>query len=147
VNALLDTNILAELVKPNGNPAVHAALAEIPASNVFLSVITLGEIVKGIALLAPGPKRTHLARWLAGIERDYGERVLPLDIETARIWGELTARAQRKGIAIPPADGLLAATALRHGLHVMTRNTKHFEASGALVIDPWQEADSPGQGE
>jgi predicted nucleic acid-binding protein len=138
VKTLLDTNILAELVKPNGNPAVHAALAEIPTPNVFLSVLTVGEIVKGIALLAPGTKKKHLSKWLAGIESDYGERVLPLDVETARIWGELTARAQRKGIVIPPTDGLLAATALRHGLHVMTRNTRHFEASGALVIDPWQ---------
>jgi predicted nucleic acid-binding protein len=138
VKALLDTIILAELVRPNGNPAVHAALAEIPTPNVFLSVLTVGEIVKGIALLPAGKKKTHLTKWLAGMESDYGERVLPLDVETARIWGELTARAQKKGVVIPPADGLLAATALRHGLHVMTRNTKHFEASGALVLDPWQ---------
>ena len=138
MKALLDTNILAELVKPNGNPAVKAALDEIPTANVFLSVLTVGEIVKGIALLAPGRKKKHLTKWLAGIENQYGERVLPLDVETARIWGELTARTQKSGVVIPPTDGLLAATALRHGLHVMTRNTKHFEASGALVIDPWQ---------
>ena len=138
MKALLDTNILAELVKPNGNPAVHAALAKIPTANVFLSVLTVGEIAKGIALLPAGPKKKHLTKWLAGIESDYGERILPLDVETARIWGELTARAQKKGIVIPPTDGLLAATALRHGLHVMTRNTKHFEASGAFILDPWQ---------
>jgi predicted nucleic acid-binding protein len=101
-------------------------------------VLTVGEIVKGIALMSPGPKKKHLTRWLAGIESDYEERILPLDVETARIWGELTARAQKKGIIIPPAAGLLAATALQHGLHVMTRNTKHFEASGVFVIDPWQ---------
>ena len=140
MKALLDTNILAELVKPDGNPAVHAALAGIPTPNVFLSVLTVGEIVKGIALLAAGAKKTRLAKWIAGIEVDYGDRVLPVDIETSRIWGELTARAQKKGIIIPPTGGLLAATALQHGLHVMTRNTKHFEASGALVVDPWQEA-------
>jgi predicted nucleic acid-binding protein len=113
VNVLPDTNILAELVKPNGNPAVHAALAEIPSPDVFLSVLTVGEIVMGIALLAPGPKRTHLNGWLAGLERGYGDRVLPVDVETARIWGELTARARTRGIVIPSADGLLAATALR----------------------------------
>ena len=140
MKALLDTNILAELVKPNGNPAVHAALAGIPTPNIFLSVLTVGEIVKGIALLSPGPKKQHLTKWLVGIESDYGDRILPLDVETARIWGELSARAQKTGIVIPPADGLLAATALQHGLHLMTRNTKHFEASGALVIDPWQGA-------
>ncbi len=140
MRALLDTNILAELVKPNGNPVVHAALAGIPTANVFLSVLTVGEIVKGIALLAPGPRKEHLAQWLVGLESDYGGRVLPLDVETARIWGELTARGQRNGVIIPPTDGLLAATALRHGLHVMTRNTRHFEASGSLVVDPWQGA-------
>ena len=140
MKALLDTNILAELVKPTANPAVHAALAEIPTPNLFLSVLTLGEIVKGIALLPAGQKKKRLAKWLAGIESDYGERVLPIDSETARIWGELTARAQKKGVIIPPVDGLLAATALQHGLHVMTRNTKHFEASGALVVDPWMDS-------
>lgn len=140
MKALLDTNILAELVRPNSNPAVHAALARIPTTNVFLSVLTLGEIVKGVALLAPGPKKKHLTRWLAGIEDEYGDRVLPLDVESARLWGELTARAQKKGIVIPPTDGLLAATALRHGLHVMTRNTKHFEESGARVINPWRSS-------
>ncbi len=141
MRALLDTNILAELVKENGNPAVKAALDEIPAANVFLSVLTVGEIVKGIALLAPGRKKQHLTKWLAGLENQYAERVLPLDVETARIWGELTARTQKAGVVIPPTDGLLAATALRHGLHVMTRNTLHFEASGALIIDPWQAND------
>lgn len=140
MKALLDTNVLAELVKPNGNPAVKAALDEIPTANVFLSVLTVGEIVKGIALLGPSQKKRRLTKWLAGIENDYGERVLPLDTETARVWGELSARCQKQGVVIPTTDGLLAATALRHGLHVMTRNTKHFEASGALIIDPWQGA-------
>lgn len=138
MRALLDTSILAELVKPNGNPAVKAVLDEIPTANVYLSVLTVGEIVKGIALLAPGRKQKHLTKWIAGIENQYAERVLPLDVETARIWGELTARTQKSGVVIPPTDGLLAATALRHGLHIMTQNTKHFEASGALIIDPWQ---------
>ena len=139
MRALLDTNVLAELVKPGGNPAVKAALAEIPAANVFLSVLTVGEIIRGIALLAPGRKKKHLAKWLAGLEDQYGERILPLDVETARIWGELTARSQKSGVVVPPTDGLLAATALRHGLHVMTRNTRHFEATGAMVIDPWRD--------
>jgi predicted nucleic acid-binding protein len=138
VRALLDTNILAELVKPNGNSAVHAALAELPTANVFLSVLTVGEIVKGIALLAAGRKKKHLTKWLAGIETDYRDRLLSLDVETARIWGELTARVQRRGVVIPPTDGLLAATALQHRLHIMTRNTKHFEAAGVRVINPWQ---------
>src|SRR4051794_15357983 len=95
-------------------------------------------MAKGIALLEVGPKKAHLTTWLATLEGQYGERILAIDAETARIWGELTARAQKTGVVIPPTDGLLAASALRHGLHVMTRNTRHFEASGALILDPWQ---------
>lgn len=138
MRVLLDTNALAELVKPGGNPAVKAAFDEIPAVNVFLSVLTIGEIAKGVSLLPQGPKKKHLSMWLAGLEHQYAERLLPLDVETARIWGELTARSQKKGVVIPATDGLLAATALRHGLHVMTRNRKHIEATGALVLDPWR---------
>jgi toxin FitB len=138
VKVLLDTNVLAELVKPNANPAVEAALAEIPTSNVFLSVLTVGEIVKGIALLSHGPKKKNLTKWLDGLENQYEERLLPLDVETARIWGELTARAQKKGVVIPATDGLIAATALRHGLRVMTRNEGDFKASGARVVNPWR---------
>jgi predicted nucleic acid-binding protein len=138
VKVLLDTCTLAELRRPEGNPSVKAAVAEVPDDDLFLSVLSVGELVKGIALLAPGTKKKALASWLVALEAQFEERILGLDVETARIWGELTARAQKAGVVIPGADGLLAATALRHGLHVMTRNTRHFEASGALIVDPWQ---------
>jgi len=138
VKVLLDTCTLAEIRKPEGDLAVKSTVGEMRDADLYLSVLSVGEIVKGIALLAAGQKKKALASWLATLESQFSERILGLDVETGRIWGELTARAQRKGIVIPAADGLLAATALRHGLHVMTRNTKHFEASGALVIDPWQ---------
>lgn len=138
MRVLLDTCTLAEVRKPDGNAAVKSAVREVPDEDLFLSVLSVGEIAKGIALLASGKKKTALSSWLASLENRFAERILPLDVETARIWGELAARTQRKGIVIPPTDGLIAATALRHGLHVMTRNAKHFEASGALIIDPWQ---------
>ena len=67
----------------------------------------------------------------------FGDRILSLDQETAEIWGELSAAGQKKGAIIPVADGLIAATALRHGLHVATRNTAHFQAAGSMVINPW----------
>jgi predicted nucleic acid-binding protein len=138
VKTLLDTCVLTELRKPEGHPAVKSAVAEIPDAFLYLSVLTVGEIAKGIGLLAAGQKKKALTSWLTGLETKFGDRILAIDIETARCWGELTARAQKSGIIIPGVDGLLAATALRHGLHVMTRNTRHFEASGALTIDPWQ---------
>lgn len=138
MRVLLDTNILAELVKPAGNPAVDAAIEEIPAANVFLSVLTVGEIANGIVLMAPGRKKTYLVNWLAGVEELYGDRILPIDLEIARVWGESSARARKNGIVIPPTDGLIAATALRHGLAVMTRNERDFENCGVRVVNPWR---------
>jgi predicted nucleic acid-binding protein len=140
VKALLDTCVVAEVGKDEGNPMVKSAVAKMASSNLFLSVLTLGEIAKGIALLAAGRKKKNLGTWLVELEAQFADRILGIDVETARIWGEITARAQKSGIIIPSTDGLLAAIGLRHGLHVMTRNTRHFEASGALIIDPWRNS-------
>ena len=138
MKALLDTCVLAELRQPEGHPAVKSTVAEVPDADLYLSVLTVGEIAKGIALLAAGRKKKALASWLAGLETQFSDRILGIDVETGRLWGEITARAGKSGIIIPSVDGLLAATALRHGLHVLTRNTRHFEASGAIIVDPWQ---------
>jgi hypothetical protein len=138
VKALLDTCVVAELGKADGNASVKALVAEIATANLYLSVLTVGEIAKGIALLAASRKKTRLNSWLARVENEYADRILAIDMETARIWGEMTARAQKSSVIIPGTDGLLAATALRHGLHVITRNSRHFQASGALILDPWR---------
>lgn len=139
MKVLLDTCVLTELRRTDGHPGVKSAVADIPDTSLYLSVLTAGEIAKGIALLAAGPKRRLLQAWLTGLENLFADRILAVDAETARLWGELSARAQKSGKIIPAVDGLLAATALRHGLHVMTRNTRHFQASGAHVLDPWQD--------
>lgn len=138
MKVLLDTCTLAELRLPKGHPSVKSAVKEIPEDDLYLSVLSVGEIGKGIALLAAGRKKNALSSWLVALESQFGDRILAVDLETSRIWGELTARAQKSGVIIPGTDGLLAATALRHGLHVMTRNTRHFKATGALILDPWQ---------
>jgi predicted nucleic acid-binding protein len=139
VRVLLDTCVLAELQKPQPNPAVREAVARADDDDLFLSVLTIGEITKGIALLAPGKKKRRLAAWLRGLEENFSDRLLAVDREAAAIWGEITAKAQKQGIVVPAVDGQLAATALRHGLHLMTRNTKHVAATGVLVINPWQK--------
>ncbi len=140
MKALLDTCVLTELRKPNGHPGVKSAVAEIPDADLFVSVLTVGEIAKGIALLAAGRKKKALGSWLTGLETKFADRILAIDAETARLWGEITARVQKSGKVVPAVDDLLAATALRHGLHVMTRNVRDFEATGALVINPWQDS-------
>jgi predicted nucleic acid-binding protein len=114
-------------------------VAEIPDADLYLSALTVGEIAKGVALLAAGKKKRSLGSWLNGLEAQFADRILGIDAGTARLWGEITARAQRTGVILPAVDGLLAATAIRHGLHVITRNTRHFAATGALLLDPWRD--------
>jgi predicted nucleic acid-binding protein len=140
VKVLLDTCVLTEMRHPRGNAEVKAAVAAFQDDSLFISVLTVGEITKGIALLPTSKKKRQLSDWLIGVDQLFADRILPIDRETAQLWGELTARAQTRGTIVPASDGLIAATALRHGLHVMTRNSKHFAATGAVVIDPWRGA-------
>lgn len=137
MRVLLDTCVLSEIKKPGCNKQVRQAISEIPDASIMLSVVSLGEIAKGIELLDAGARQRELLSWLNGLAVNYADRVLPIDTETARIWGELTAQAQRKGRTVHVPDGLIAATAIRHGLHVMTRNVSDFEPTGALLINPW----------
>jgi predicted nucleic acid-binding protein len=130
--------VISEVQRPQPDPKVTARLAAIPADDFFLSVITIGEIVSGISRIVPSRRRTGLEVWLARIVQLHALRILAVDLETARIWGEVTARAAASGRLAPAADALIAATAIRHGLHVVTRNTPDFQATGALLIDPWQ---------
>ncbi|HLN33195.1 MAG TPA: type II toxin-antitoxin system VapC family toxin [Gemmataceae bacterium] len=140
MRVLLDTCILTELRKPDGAASVNAFVSALPSASLFLSVITIGEITKGVALLPDGAKKRSLSRWLVGLSTQFRERVLVVDQETAEIWGELTASARKKGDNVPAADGLIAATSLRHGLHVVTRNTGDFASTGVMVINPWLTA-------
>ena len=138
MRVLVDTCVLSEVRRPRPEARVVARLAAVPDGDLFLSLVTVGELVNGIARLPSGGRKRGLEHWLAGIEGLHGERVLPVDLETARLWGEVTARAAAAGVVVPAPDGLIAATALRHGLHVMTRDTPDFRATGALLVDPWQ---------
>jgi len=139
LRVLLDTCVLSELRRPKPHPAVRHAIDGFDTSDLFISVISIGEISKGIALLTDGPHKRTLQSWLKSLERGYSDRILPVDIETSRIWGELAAAAQKAGRPVGAFDALIAATALRHGLHVMTRNTEDFEPTGVLLINPWNE--------
>jgi len=144
VRALLDTCVLSELRKPQADAGVHQAVDEIPDDDLFVSVISIGEIAKGIALLDDSRRKRELQRWLQVLERDYAARILLVDRETAHIWGELTATARKNGKIISASDGLIAATARRHGLHVMTRNVADFESTGTMLINPWTDSQARG---
>lgn len=131
--------MLSELRRPKGDPAARRAVAACQDEDLFISVVSLGEIVKGIALLRDSRKKRNLQTWLETLERHYSDRILGIDLETSHIWGEITAAAQKSGRSVPVSDGLIAATAHRHALHVMTRNSGHFQGTGALLVNPWVE--------
>lgn len=134
---LLDTVVLSELRKSRPPPVVVDWLGSLREEELFLSVVSLGEIERGIEL-----KRAHdpqfalvLADWLDVLQRSYIDRILPVTPAVARCWGKLSARLGNGG-----ADLLIAATALTHGLRVATRNVKHFEPAGVKVINPFGDA-------
>lgn len=139
MRVLLDTCIVSELRRPDANQAVVRRVVEIDPDDTFISVVTLGEIAKGITLLPEGRRKRKFASWLLGLEQQFEDRILAVDLNVGRIWGELTAKAQSGGVQVPVVDGLIAATSIRHGLHIMTRNTRDFVATGAQIVDPWEE--------
>jgi predicted nucleic acid-binding protein len=132
--------VVAELRRPQPHPGVVSAVEVRTDADLYLSLLTIGEICKGVALLPHGSKRLGLEEWLIGLAKRFGDRLLGLDFETAEIWGQATARASKKGVVVPAVDGLIAAQAIRHGLTVATRNVRHFREAGALVLNPWTEA-------
>ena len=140
MRVLLDTCVVSEARREKGHPRVRAQVEAIRSRDLYVSVITVGELTKGIALLSGGKKKDALSEWLLALEQDYAERILPVDAETARVWGKLAAAAQRRGKTVSVSDGIIAATAIRHGIHVMTRNVSDFRETGAMLINPWENS-------
>lgn len=138
VSYLLDTNVVSEWVRPRPAASVVAWLAEANEDDVFISVCTLTELRFGVAAMPKGKRRDGLDQWLrADLPVRFDRRIIAIDMAIADAWGELQARITRKGRAIGPMDGLIAATAEVHGLTVVTRNTRHFEAAGVSLLNPW----------
>jgi toxin FitB len=132
---LLDTNVVSELRKKERcAPKVSAWAAVVPRNQDFLSVLVVGELVRGAIL----KRRTDpqmadaLARWIARLTHLYAERILPVTLEIAQEWGRLSALRP-----IPPEDGLLAATALVHRLTLVTRNVRNVDRLGVSLLNPW----------
>jgi len=135
VSYLLDTNVLSELVRAKPNEAVLAWFSEVPDESLYISVLTIGEIRKGVEGLSDGKRKEKLRLWLEHeLPEWFGGRVLDIDAAVAERWGRLQADAQRP---IPAIDSLLAATALHHELRMVTRNNKDFDDAALEVINPW----------
>jgi toxin FitB len=137
MKALLDTCIISDIYRAHKREALQLVLKSIGEENCFVSVITIGEIANGIHLLEEGKRKKDLVYWIERLEKQYSDRVIPIDAAVAKTWGELTAKCKRAGKIISAADGLIAASAICHGFHVMTENVKDFEPTGALIINPY----------
>lgn len=136
---LLDTNVVSEWTKPRPDPAVVQWLDDVDEDHVHLSALTLGELREGVDRLAPGRRRNELDRWLdADLPDRFAGRVLAVDGAVARRWGVLRATAGRSGRTLPIVDSLLAATAVEHGLAMVTRNIRDFADLGVKLVDPWR---------
>ena len=135
---LLDTNCISEVVRKKPDPRVLQWLDATDESILHLSVLTLGEIRKGIAGLAQSRRQTLLETWLElDLKSRFSGRILPIDTFIADRWGLLSAEAKRRGKSLSAIDGLLAATALHHNLTIVSRNVDEFSGTQVPVLNPW----------
>ena len=134
---LLDTNVLSEGVKRRPNPGVASWLVQHEAG-AAISELTLGELTKGAYFLSDGPKRERILSWIAEVEESFDDRVLALSRDVLIAWGQLCGTHEATGRRLPVVDSLLAATALVHGLTIVTRNADDFPPE-VTTLTPWKK--------
>nr|WP_242508738.1 type II toxin-antitoxin system VapC family toxin [Rhodocyclus purpureus] len=134
---MLDTCVLSELVKVAPSSEVLAWVAAREDGDLFVAAMTLAELRRGVAKLPSSRRKNELSTWVENLARSFGDRVLPFTGETAAYWAEMCARAEAAGKPMAAFDSIIAATAVEHGLALVTRNQKDFVAAPVMVIDPW----------
>lgn len=137
---LFDTNVISEIRHPQGDRLVKERFSTIPPDRLYTSAIVYGELTHGIAALPNGRKKKLLEAWCHQFEDQFGDRILPFDRQTAKIWGTLTASCHREGTGIGAMDGQIAATAIHHKMTLITRNEKHFKRTGVKIWNIWKRA-------
>ncbi len=136
---LLDTNVISELIAKQPSQQVIDFVANLDEARVYLSVITIGEVQRGIMRLANGARKQSLLAWLEDdLRTRFQDRILPLDAETLLVWGTFMAELEAKGRTLSSFDSLIAATALRHRMVLVTRNEKDFAGSGLVIVNPFE---------
>ena len=134
---LLDTNVVSEAMKPEPHPSVRDWLDAQAAETLFLSSVTIAELLFGIGALPRGKRKDRLAAALDGVLDLFTARILPFDTDAARRYAELAVKARAAGKGFPTPDGYIAAIAAAHGFAVASRDTSAFKAAGLTIIDPW----------
>jgi toxin FitB len=136
---LLDTCVVSELVRKVPHDEVLDWLSRQDEEALYLSVLTLGEIEKGVSKLRASTRRDRLRMWLTrDLAARFAGRLLPIDAHVATRWGMMSGEAEKRGIALPVIDSLIAATAFEHGFSVVTRNVADFERCGVSCVNPWK---------
>ena len=138
---LLDTNVVSEALKPEPNPSVRAWLDAQAAETLFLSSVTVAELLFGVGALPEGKRKDSLAALIDGMLDLFGSRILPFDADAARRYADIAVKARAAGRGFPTPDGYIAAIAAAHGFAVASRDTSAFDAAGLPVIDPWKAQD------
>jgi len=139
VKFLLDTNVVSEFAKEQVNPGVLDWLGQGDEREMAISVITIGEIEKGIAWMPRGRRQRDLERWLeSALLPRFRGRLLSLDVADLRRWGQMVGTALRAGTPLPQMDALIAAVAINRDLTLVTRNTDDFRRTGVKLLNPWR---------
>lgn len=134
---VLDTNVISEMMKPQPHSTVRAWLNGQAAETLYLSSVTLAEILFGIAALPAGKRKDRLAQLLDGLMALFRNRVLPFDAEAAQCYADLAMKAKKSGRGFPTLDGYIAAIASSRGFVIASRDTAPYKAAGVSFIDPW----------
>ena len=139
MNYLLDTCVLSELIKREPQVSVLNWVNNVREQTCFISVLTVGEIQKGISKLPESPKKQVLQNWLnLDLQQRFEGRILELTVEILIKWGQILVSLEKAGVKLPVIDSLIAATALTNSLTVVTRHVQDIERFGAIIFNPWK---------
>lgn len=140
MNYLLDTCVISEVIKPRPSRRVISWLKKQDENSLYISVLTLGEIHKGIEKIGDAARKKKLHLWVENNLLDrFSGRILQIDSRVATVWGQVQGKAELEGQAMPAIDGLIAATGLAYDMVVVTRNTSDMRASKVALFNPWHK--------